>query len=188
MRLFVAAAIPQEVRDGLARAQNRLRAGLPHARWASLVTMHLTILFLGEVEEPRLDPLSSALSLSLAGPEARGCQVRVRGLGVFPDFRRPRVLWAGLEDSPPGTLSLLHDRAAGAAAGAGLATEDRPFRPHLTLARLGDGRPPASLRGQVDAARDEDLGEFEVRALHLYQSLLKPGGAEHRRLREYPLP
>jgi len=187
MRLFVAAAIPQAVRDGLGRAQEGLRSLLPDARWASTVTMHLTILFLGEVEEPRLDRLSDALSLSLAAPGARGCRVRVRGLGIFPDFRRPRVLWAGLEESPPGTLSLLHERAAGAASDAGLTTDDRPFRPHLTLARLGEGRPPASLRERVDAARGEDLGEFEVQALQLYQSLLKPGGAEHRRLREYPL-
>ncbi|HKY32300.1 MAG TPA: 2'-5' RNA ligase family protein, partial [Candidatus Polarisedimenticolia bacterium] len=86
-----------------------------------------------------------------------------------------------------GGLAGVHARVAGAAGEAGFPQEDRSFHPHLTLARFGHDRPP---EGWSAVLRDDrpDLGPFDIRSVVLFESLLRPAGAEHRPLEEYPLP
>src|SRR5262249_61379593 len=110
---------------------------LPAARWTAVETMHLTFKFLGEMQEAGVARLVESLRRSTARAPAR-CRATVRGLGVFPHQKRPRVLWAGVMEETPGGLSALHRWIEDAAAEAGCAREDRPFHPHLTLARLGE--------------------------------------------------
>jgi len=185
--MFVAAELPEPVRDSLAQAQQKLRPILGSMRWASPGSMHLTIRFLGEMDEVQTGALSAALKTSLKPPAAPGCDVHVRGLGVFPQVKRPRILWAGLVDEPPGSLARLHAAVELAVSAAGLPAEDRPFHPHLTLARAGEGRPPAALPVVLADMKDVDLGHFRVDALRLLRSVLKPSGAQHHLVEEYPL-
>jgi 2'-5' RNA ligase len=107
--------------------------GLP-VKWVRPEGLHLTLKFLGDVDEAREPALRTALS-EAAGErsEARGVTVHIEGFGVFPDFRRPRIVWAGVAPDP--ALELLQHRVEQVFAPLGFPTEARPFRPHLTLGR-----------------------------------------------------
>jgi 2'-5' RNA ligase len=187
VRLFVAAEIPEQVRHALGSLQARLKPRLPGVRWVPPATMHLTFKFIGEMPEPRVPELRAALGRALPARDLARFEIRVRGLGVFPDRRRPRVLWAGMTASVPGMPQRVQQAIEQAAAAAGCPREDRPFRPHLTLARLGERDGGPGMADLVASSADEDCGAFEVASVWLFQSILRPGGAEHRRLEEYPI-
>ena len=188
MRLFIAAQIPQGIRDGLAALMTGLKKEIPGLRWVRPEGMHLTLRFLGDVAESDLARLGGEVRRNLAG-SAGPFDVRVEGLGLFPEKGRARVLWVDLVE-PTGALVVLHsmvERAVVGAALPGVKKEDRPFRPHLTLARFGDGRPPSGIASAVAARQQRGWGQFTVSSVCVFQSLLKPGGAEYRRLEEYRL-
>lgn len=191
MRLFVAVELPAELRDGLRALIDELREEIRGARWVRPEGIHLTLRFLGETQESSLPSLSRELKRAALGATAP-FEITVGGLGVFPERGRPRVLWVGL-DEPGGHLERLHARIAEAVASAGVTDskkESRPFRPHLTLARMTEGGPP---RGWVEAIETRQgravlqPGSFGVTSVCMMQSLLRPAGAEYRKLEEYPL-
>jgi RNA 2',3'-cyclic 3'-phosphodiesterase len=186
VRLFVAAELSGAVRARLGELQQRLRPQVEGAKWGAMETMHLTFKFIGEMEEARIPSLRAALGRSLPADDVPPFTLHVRGLGVFPDRKRPRVLWAGLVCPVAGAPERLQRRLDEAASEAGCPRETRPFHPHLTLARLGETR-AGRLDSILSAARDEDFGSFDVPSVWLFQSVLKPSGAEHRKLEEYRL-
>jgi 2'-5' RNA ligase len=185
MRLFVAAEIPEPVRDALGSLQSRLKPRIAGARWVPAATMHLTFKFIGEMPEARLPGLRAALGRAFPSADLAPFELRVRGLGVFPSGRRPRVLWAGMTPSLAEMPQRVQQAVDGAAGSAGCPREDRPFKPHLTLARLGEGHSGPEVAALLAASAGEEWGSFEVNSLWLFQSVLHPGGAEHRRLAEY---
>lgn len=185
MRLFVAAEIPGPVRDALGSLQSRLKIRIHGARWVPAATMHLTFKFIGEMPEDRLPGLRGALGRALPSADLAPFEMRVRGLGVFPPGRRPRVLWAGLTASLAGMPQRVRQVVDEAAGSAGCPREDRPFMPHLTLARLGQGTGGPEVPALIASSAEEEWGAFEVTSVWLFQSILHPGGAEHRRLEEY---
>lgn len=188
MRLFVAAEIPPAVRDAIAALIDEMRRELPGLKWVRPESIHVTLRFLGEVNEADLPRLTGALRPGIAGA-AGPFDVAVAGAGVFPDRGRPRVLWVGLREET-GKLVTLQSAVGRTIDGLGLPgvrRDDRPFRPHLTVARMGEGRPPARLGEALERRRDAALGRFTVASLWLYRSLLKPAGAEYQRIEEYPL-
>ena len=182
----MAAELTDAVRAALSGVQQRLRGQLTGARWVPVETMHLTFKFLGEIAESRVPSLREALGRALPAADVAPFTLRVHGLGVFPDRKRPRVLWAGLTCPTSGMPERLHQRIDEAAHAAGCPRETRPFHPHLTLARLGD-KGGGRVGNLLSAAGQEDLGAFDVSSVWLFHSMLKPAGAEHRRLEEYRL-
>jgi len=196
MRLFVAVEIPPEILDRLRLLIEDLREEVPGVRWARPEGIHLTLKFLGEVTEQEVGPLRLELAKAVPGSTSP-FPVDVAGTGVFPEKGRPRVVWAGLRqdgEALPGERadSLVELRAAveGAVRAAGLTRvkeETRPFKPHLTLARLGEGRPPAALAEAIASRREMPVGRFVVSSVWLFQSHLKPGGAVYRKMEEYRL-
>src|ERR1700681_1095754 len=126
MRLFIAIELP----DDLKMALGRLKVDVPGTRWVPTEQLHLTLAFLGEVEEKTAGELSEGLALIQTPP----FQLCFSGPGCFPDCRRPRVLWAGLEPHP--RLMHLAAEVHGAALACSIPQEERPFSPHITLARL----------------------------------------------------
>lgn len=176
MRLFIAIELPPE----LMQALGRLRCDLSGARWVPAEQIHLTLAFLGEVAEEQVGALSEELSrirvpaftLTLTGP------------GCFPNRQRPRVLWVGLAPQPH-----LVDLAAAvrtAIFSCGLPLEDRPFSPHITLARLKVPS-PRGVDEFLDAPRPLTLPPLPVQEFILYRSRLHPHGAEHLPLRNFVL-
>ncbi|MCU0223470.1 MAG: RNA 2',3'-cyclic phosphodiesterase [Acidobacteria bacterium] len=177
MRLFFAVPAPPAVRDALGAWSRAARRRADGWRWVDPALVHLTLRFLGETDGARLAEVAAA-----AGEATRGVPrhaVQVCGWGVFPASRRPRVLWAGLAgDLEP--LRGLAERLEREARLLGFAPEERPFRPHLTLARAARDAAPRPPGTPDDAA--PDFGAMPVEELVLYRSHLGPAGATYEPL------
>lgn len=174
-RLFVAVALPQLVREQLAG----LRADLGGARWTRPEQLHLTLRFLGDVEEERIPALKDALGDVHALP----FELHLKGLGAFPSLRRPRVLIARVMLDEQ--LAALQRGVEAAVQTIGVEPEGRPFRGHVTLARLSRPDPSAVLA--LTRAHADFEASFGVDAFHLVASTLRPQGALHQRLATFPL-
>lgn len=174
MRLFVALDIPSTVRKNLAELVNSLRAVSPQTRWVRPENLHVTLKFIGEVPETKLAPIRTALA------QARSAQpitLAFRGLGFFPDERHPRVFWAGIEASP--NLKTLAADIEKATETLSIAREQKPFSPHLTLARFEPPRVPEKLREAIRENAGREFGWLRTHQFRLIESKLKPSGAEY---------
>ena len=177
MRLFVALNIPDDIRQALDTVVRTLRTACPDARWARIDGLHVTLKFIGETPGDKLEPIKAALAnVRAAAPIA----LQFRGTGFFPDARRPRVLWAGIEAGPE--LTELAASVENSLAALGIPRETRVFSPHLTLARFDRPRGLAALHSAIEAAGPLEFGATVAKEFHLYQSVLKRGGAEYTRL------
>lgn len=137
---------------------------------------HLTLAFLGSVEETRVDAIASAL-LPIAAA-ASPMRLSVEGLGTFGGGRRPRVLWAGIGGESQRLVDLASE-VRRALAPLGFAEEARPFSPHLTLARARHPRGDVELAACRDRYADGGWGSFELREIVLYRSELSQQGARY---------
>jgi RNA 2',3'-cyclic 3'-phosphodiesterase len=177
MRLFIAIELPETCKKEL----GRLRAPeIPGARWVPAEQIHLTLAFLGEVDEETSKRLISRLNLI----EAQGFELCLAGTGCFPDRRRPRVLWVGVRKEP--LLADLATKIHDTVLACDIPQEERPFSPHLTLARLKF--PAAAEAGAfLDKHSTFELEPFPVAEFILFQSRLSPKGAEHIPLKSFPV-
>jgi len=179
MRLFVAVDPSIEVRARIERAMTRLRAQAPKAKWVNADGLHLTLAFLGEVEQGRANALAAALGAVTA--QRAPFALHLAGGGCFGAPHKPRVLWVGATgDTAP--IVALAKAVSEALIPFGITPEDRPYAPHLTLARARDGRGDAGLGTCVEGLALEDFGAFEVSSVALYRSELGPGGARYTAL------
>jgi 2'-5' RNA ligase len=180
VRIFVALDIPQTVRDSLAKLISHLRQTCPAARWVRIEGAHLTLKFIGEVPPERAEQVRCALGgVSAPGP----VELRFAGLGFFPDPRRPRVFWAGIEGGAP--LSTLAAAIESRLEPLGIPREAREFLPHITLARFDSPKRLSSLRTEVEKLGVPEFGRAVAGEFYLYRSVLKRGGAEYTRLASY---
>jgi 2'-5' RNA ligase len=181
MRLFVAMDIPEAVRSALAEVAANLRAACPKARWVRIEGIHLTLKFIGETAAEKVAEIKTALASVPSRPPA---SLNFRGVGFFPTARRPRVVWAGVETGPD--LAELAAAVDAALHPLGIAREERAFSPHLTLARFDPPRGLEALHAAIDKAGPLEFGGATATEFYLYQSVLKPGGAEYTRLATFP--
>jgi 2'-5' RNA ligase len=191
-RLFVAAALPEPaadaVRDLVARVQREVAAQVAEprseVRWVRLDGLHLTLRFLGPTPRDRVDAVAASVDATARGePPIR---VALSGAGAFPSPGRPRTLWLGVAEGAD-RLAGLARRLDGALEAAGWPPVDRPFRPHLTLARA-DGRREGPLVARRLADEAARLGvRFEVDRLVLYESVTGSGPARYVPLHEAAL-
>ncbi|MGH9744429.1 MAG: RNA 2',3'-cyclic phosphodiesterase [Candidatus Acidiferrum sp.] len=186
MRLFVALEIPAAVRDNLAALLHgfqTLSAGLADKRphWVRPENLHVTLKFIGETASATLGGIRAALSQVRSDAEI---ELQFRGLGFFPDEKRPKVLWAGVNASP--NLSSLAGDIDRALVTEGIAPEKRAFSPHLTLARFEPPGLHETLRAAVQKGSTREFGSFQAREFQLIESKLKPSGAEYTTLASFP--
>jgi 2'-5' RNA ligase len=185
VRLFVALEVPDQVRDGFAALIAELRGAdssfsKSRARWVRPENLHVTLKFIGHVDAGKLDAIRAALAeVRLDSP----VELRFRGLGFFPNGKRPRVFWAGIEASP--NLAPLAGEIEARLAKVGISGETREFAPHLTLARfeppgLSDG---LSAIAQENVARE--FGAVRTGEFHLFESKTKSSGTEYARLASF---
>ena len=178
MRLFVAVAVPADAADELDGAVAPLRQSWPALRWTGRDAWHVTLAFLGEVNETvstRLEP-----RLERAAARHPCLAVSLGGAGAFPGAGRARVLWTGVQGEPRGLAALAASVGAGARrAGAPPAEEGRRFQPHLTLARC---REPVDARPLVDSLSGYAGTPWTAGEIYLIRSHL-PGGRPHDRPR-----
>src|SRR5260370_11060478 len=181
MRLFVALEIPSVVRENLGALLKSLRAISPQTRWVRPRILHVTLKFIGEVPEINLAAIRSALAGVCSDHPVT---LDFHGLGFFPSDKRPRVFWAGIEASPNLiTLAADIDKAMGTL---GVPRGQRPFSPHLTLARFEPPRLPEKLRVTIQGNAAREFGSLPTSQFHLIESKLKPSGAEYTTLERFP--
>ncbi len=181
MRLFVALEIPSAVRENLGTLLKSLRAVSPQTRWVRPENLHLTLKFIGEVEDPKLAAIRTALA---AVRSDQPVALDFRGLGFFPNDKRPRVFWASIGASPNLiTLAADIDKAMGTL---GIPPGQRPFSPHLTLARFEPPRLPEKLRAAIQENAAHEFGSLRTSQFHLIESKLKSSGAEYTTLESFP--
>ena len=176
IRAFVAVPLPGDLVATLIRLQDRLRPDLK-ASWTRSEAMHLTLHFLGDVSPATVEEISAALQTTCSSMTAFA--VPARGLGVFPGPRRPRVLWAGIDDAD--RLVELQRCLANPLRGCGVECEERPYRPHLTLARFRKPLRRQGLSFLSSILRDEqrDFTSVPVEEVRLYRSELSSDGARY---------
>lgn len=180
MRVFIAVDLPNEVRKELANVQRALRPLTDSARWVAPESIHITLKFLGEVPEKRLDDVTTALT----GLSWKPFTVTVHGVGFFPGNRSPRVFWAGME-AP--TMQGLAEELDSRMERLGFDKEKRAFRPHITLARARETRIDSSLVTGAAEYLEHDFGSFTADRVFLFKSTLKSSGSVYEKLKEYLL-
>jgi RNA 2',3'-cyclic 3'-phosphodiesterase len=177
VRLFAAVDLDDEARASIAAVQRRLRpAGGSGPRWVRPEQLHLTLVFIGQVDDAKASDLSNAFA---AASERPPFEVTFAGLGAFPSHGAPRALWIGVRQGAA-DLSALHTEMAQRVARFGLPLEGRAFRPHLTLARWKRSR-PSDRRRVLEAMPpgERAIARIVVEHVTLYQSRLSPAGSTY---------
>ncbi len=180
MRLFVALELTPAIHEALRALVGKLERTGADLRWVRPEGMHLTLKFIGEVASEKLAPIKAALARA-SSPAA--VQLSFRGLGYFPNERRPRVFWVGIEASE--NLAPLAAEMEKALAPLGIPAEKRAYVPHLTLGRFKSDARLAELQKEIAGLSSTDFGCFGARSFALFQSRLSPKGAEYTRLEEF---
>ena len=194
MRIFIGIDLDPEVRARIARFLEGVQGFAPDARWVRPESLHITLKFIGEQTPERVE----AITERLRRVESGAFEIRCAGYGFFPTARAPRVFWIGIQAGPQ--LAELAGSIDMAVAELGIPREDRPYSPHLTLARAS-GRSGSPKRQQGDvpnqvfavlekrlAAMGElDFGTMAAGEFILYQSQLSPGGSKYTKLQRFAL-
>ena len=181
MRLFVALDLPDEVRSALSELITKLKPLSRGARWVPPESLHVTLKFIGWIGDDKLQPTQEILaSIRSSQP----VELNFRGSGFFPNERRPRVFWCGLEASP--NLAEIAAALDAALVPLGIKAETRPYTPHLTLARFKSSEGVAALVKAAGSLKMRDFGGTTATNFHLYESLLKSSGAQYNRLASFP--
>lgn len=187
MRLFVALELSAEARREIARRVAALRGRLPRARWVDPEILHLTLLFLGETDPEKLPALTDHLARAFDRPSF---SARVEGGGTFPPNRPARVAWVGIEvwEGEPTAIADLQAAVRDAAVAAiGFEPEERPFTPHVTLARCSDSWQREAAAKFAAAFPGEVGAPFPVARGVLLESKLSPRGPAYREVAAFPL-
>jgi 2'-5' RNA ligase len=176
-RFFCAIELPSELRARAVEHMTRLRDDVPYARagWEHIDKLHITLKFLGEIASNQVEALSDVASRAVE--KTRPFILALEGAGAFPPSGVPRILWLGINDSS-GALSQLQSHLEEECEKAGFAREERPFHPHLTIARI---RAPRAARQLARLHQELGFGaiEFYVTELVVMQSELAAGGSRY---------
>jgi RNA 2',3'-cyclic 3'-phosphodiesterase len=194
MRIFIGIDLELEVRARIERFLEGVQSFAPEARWVRPESLHITSKFIGEQPTERVEAITERLQRI----ESNAFDIRVGGYGFFPTAKAPRVFWIGIQAGPQ--LAELAGTNDTAAAELGIPREDRPYSPHLTLARAGgrSGSPKwrkgdgpnatfAVLEKRIMTMGELDFGKIMAREFILYQSQLSPGGSKYTKLQRFPL-
>jgi len=177
VRSFIAIELPAAIQNAIAEQTASLKSSLPKSliRWVAPRNVHLTLKFLGEVAPANLKLLAEAMKGEAALHEM--FNMSAGRIGAFPNQRRARVIWIGLE-APP-ALAALQRGVDAAAAQLGYPREERPFSPHLTIGRVAQTASSSDLqllRSALESSKVGILGTIRVQAIHIFKSDLQPGG------------
>ena len=182
-RAFIAVDLPAEIHrclDQISAGYQEMLGDSP-VRWVPAENIHLTLKFLGDVSVASTEMLTKILETMASNHHT--FEISIGGAGAFPNARRPRVLWVGVE-APPDLMSMQRSIDQETAR-MGYASEERPFSPHLTIGRVSRNAPPRDIRAIGQALESKKvgfLGAARVKQVHLFRSDLKPGGAVYTKV------
>lgn len=189
IRAFIAIDLPGPIHTRLGESIRQLQLHCNNsraARWVAAENIHLTMKFLGEVSPTNIQLLSGMLQSEAA--RHKSFDIKIGGLGAFPTIRRPRVVWTGV--AAPPALAGLQKSIEAATIRLGYAPEDKPFSPHLTLARIAHNATLEEVNQIGEALlknQSGEIGTMRVEAVRLFRSDLRPGGAVYTQLFLAPL-
>ena len=184
IRAFLAMDPPPEVLRRIADIQEVLKKTLRGSiSWVRPEGIHLTLKFFGDMAADNLPPISEVVSRQAAG--MRPLHLNIKGLGVFPGIRRPRILWLGVGPEVARLIALQRVLDQGFET-CGIKKEERPFRAHLTLARIKSPQGLSGLDKVLEEKEAESAGSFEAKSLILFKSDLTPKGAIYTVLADFP--
>ena len=178
-RAFIAIDLPESVRSFLSEAQEALKLYGFRVKWVRPQNIHLTLKFLGNTAIADTGKIAAAMALA-----ARNCPVvslAAKGVGVFPDVRRPRVIWAGL-DGQLEVLANLQQTLDAHLADLGFPGETRAFKSHLTLGRVKGKIAAAGMKAAIDKLKEFESESFEINQFILFKSELRPSGAVYTKV------
>jgi 2'-5' RNA ligase len=178
LRCFVAVALPAPLKKEIGGLIGRLREAGADVRWVPDNNLHLTLKFLGDTEEGLISEIKVALHKKLS-PYAP-FYIKISGVGYFPGGKNPRVIWIGIEE--PGSLADIYREVEEVMVNIGYPREKRPFSPHLTIGRVRSPKRMSETLRRLEELRTVSFEGFEVKAVKLMKSDLKPGGAEYSEL------
>jgi 2'-5' RNA ligase len=196
MRLFIGIDLDPDLRTRIERFIEGVQGFATNARWMRAESLHVTLKFIGERPQEQVE----ALTQRLRRVESGSFELRFTGYGFFPTVKAPRVFWIGIQADAH--LAQLAANIDAATSEIGIPREDRPYSPHLTLARAGAGRrsgapewrkgdaPNAAfsvLEKRLAAMGELDFGRMTAREFILYQSELSPRGSQYTKLQRFPL-
>jgi RNA 2',3'-cyclic 3'-phosphodiesterase len=185
IRAFLAIEPAAEILAAVARLQEKLKREISGAiSWTRPQGNHLTLKFFGNIGLTDVENISAAVKKQAA--EAMPLVLKVEKMGVFPDLRKPRVLWVGTTGDIE-KLTVLQNKLEAGFEVLGFPRENRPFRAHLTLGRIKDSRAAAGIAAALKKYGEFAAGEFHIRELILFRSKLTPQGAIYTKLETFPL-
>ncbi|MFQ5636982.1 MAG: RNA 2',3'-cyclic phosphodiesterase [bacterium] len=182
IRIFIAIEIPEPIKEKIAKLQEDLKAYQERVSWTKPGNIHLTLKFLGNVEQSRIPAVAGAVNK--IAEQTRPFSLHVQDVGVFPNIKRPRIIWVGVTDLTAGS-SALAGRLDLCLSDLGFQKERRKFSPHLTIGRI-KAIPGAEFLGVLSASTFAG-GDFMVEEIAVIKSDLKPGGAVYTPLRKVNL-
>ena len=177
MRLFVAIPLPESVKKQLTTLEKPIEG----VRWQDSSQMHLTLRFIGSVNNETSEKVKSLLSEI----SHNSFEMAVNGLGQFPENGNPRVLWAGIEQHPD--LMLLQEKVEDACVKSGLDAENRDYKPHITLAKVKEKRANNAVKSFINDHSNFRIKSIPVNEFILYHSKLSKEGAIHTAIQNYEL-
>lgn len=184
MRAFIAIELPPEIKNSLAELQNQLKSSGADVKWVKPDNIHLTLKFLGEIDQSKLDKISKILED--ISREKKSFPLRLASVGAFPKINYPRVIWAGIDAGDSETKEIAKELEAEIAK-VGIPKEDRPFSSHITIGRTRTTLNQEKLV-QILKILEHNLGnkkwEFMVTKITLFKSTLTPKGPIYEVLKE----
>lgn len=176
--------LDERVLARVGRIIDEQKAALPHARWVLPRQLHVTLSFLGQVEQSSLLEVGARM-VAVAG-RFPPFNIAIRAAGGFPNAQRPSVVWLGVEPDAPSLYGIVGDLEA-AWKELGRSVEARPYHPHLTLARSRARAGDSRLARVIESLAGVELGSCAVRELVLYRSDSSPAGVQYTALLRAPL-
>ncbi|MCX6120307.1 MAG: RNA 2',3'-cyclic phosphodiesterase [Ignavibacteriales bacterium] len=182
IRTFIALPTQSNAQQAIAEVQAKLKATQANVKWESQDKFHITLVFLGNVEQSKLELLSAALAKSIQ--QFPSCAVTYESIGAFPNIHSPRVVWIGTKANQ--TVLDLQTAIANVCAEFGFPKEDRVFHPHITLGRVKETRNFVRLTEAIKTITFEPI-ETRCSEILLMKSELRPGGSIYTILKSFPL-
>ncbi|MCP3676900.1 MAG: RNA 2',3'-cyclic phosphodiesterase [Deltaproteobacteria bacterium] len=180
MRIFIAVGLPLEIVGTIAEVEGKLKTTKGRIAWVKPENSHLTLRFLGEVEEGRIKDIHRAMLRAIVGIHT--FSILLREVGVFPSINNPRVLWIGTDGGEQ--LGTIYDRLEEELEGIGIEKERRRFHPHVTIGRVRHLAGKGALLDSIERLGEVESGKVPVEKILLFRSDLQPSGAVHTILRE----